>query len=42
MELGSIVWMGAKEDADMEMLSATYLGGTVAHITAVASGAAAG
>jgi branched-subunit amino acid ABC-type transport system permease component/ABC-type branched-subunit amino acid transport system ATPase component len=42
MELGSIVWMGAKEDADMEMLSAAYLGGTVAHITAVASGAAAG
>jgi branched-subunit amino acid ABC-type transport system permease component/ABC-type branched-subunit amino acid transport system ATPase component len=42
MELGSLVWTGAKEDADMEMLSAAYLGGTVARVAPVASGAAAG
>jgi branched-subunit amino acid ABC-type transport system permease component/ABC-type branched-subunit amino acid transport system ATPase component len=42
MELGSIVWSGAKADADMELLSAAYLGGAVAHASADPNGAATG
>ena len=29
MELGTIVWTGPRADADMELLSAAYLGGAV-------------
>jgi ABC-type branched-subunit amino acid transport system ATPase component len=31
MELGTIVWSGPRADADLELLSAAYLGGSLAH-----------
>jgi ABC-type branched-subunit amino acid transport system ATPase component len=31
MELGTIVWTGPRQDADIELLSSAYLGGTVTH-----------
>ena len=30
MELGTVVWSGPREQADMEVLSAAYLGGSAA------------
>jgi ABC-type branched-subunit amino acid transport system ATPase component len=29
MELGTVVWSGNRADADMRMLSAAYLGGSI-------------
>jgi ABC-type branched-subunit amino acid transport system ATPase component/branched-subunit amino acid ABC-type transport system permease component len=31
MELGTIVWLGPREDADMELLASAYLGASSAH-----------